>query len=215
VQAGTTNLVLAMPKDALYPKVAGTVRTHDGQPVAGASIFPMCDAFQARVKGRIIGTSHDALDGTTTDENGHFEMLDVPKSLVYLRVEREDVLPLEYCRYVPGDSRFIDTPRELPKDKIESLDIRVDRRAHVQVELADAAFADEFVLLDDKDKPLEVSIFIGQGRREGRRAPIVDGKSYVTAGTDRAKTLVLYKAGVEVGRRGIKLAAGETTTIRW
>ncbi len=215
VQAGTSGLVISMPRDALYPRVAGVVRTHDGTPVADAHVFPMCDAFQARMNGRIVSTSHDGLDGVATDAEGRFTMTDVPKSLVYLRVEREDVLPLEYGRYVEGDARFVDSIRELPKDRIESLDIRVDRRAHVQVELSDPALADEFALLDENGKALEVSVFIGQGRREGRRSPIVEGKSYVTAGTDRAKTLVLYKGGAEVGRKGVKLVPAETTTVRW
>src|SRR5262249_43651163 len=48
VPAGSTNVVLRMPKDALFPRVAGVVRGHDGHGIAGASIGPMCDAFRAR-----------------------------------------------------------------------------------------------------------------------------------------------------------------------
>jgi protocatechuate 3,4-dioxygenase beta subunit len=215
VEAGTSGLSISMPRDGLYPRVAGTVRTHDGKPVAGARVFPMCDAFQARLNGSVVSTSHDALDGVATDAEGRFSIPDVPKSLVYLRVEREDILPLEYGRWVEGDERYVDALHELPKDRIDSLDIRVDRRAHVQVELADPSFADEFALLDEKGVPLEVSVFVGKGRREGRRSPIVEGKSYVTAGTNRAKAIVLYASGKEAGRRSVSLVAGQTTTIRW
>jgi hypothetical protein len=216
VRAGTVALELRMSRDALYPRVAGRVRGSDGKGVAHAKIFPMCDAFQAKYEGQILSTSHDAVDGTETDEDGRFELKDVPKSLVYLRVESDEILPLEYGRYVEGDKRFVDTKvRALPRESIETLDIHVDRRAHVQVELGDPTTADKFSLLDAKGDAIELSIFVGNGRRETRQAPIVKGRSNVVGGSDRARTIVFYKDGNEVTRMSIELVPGETKTVKY
>lgn len=216
VPAGKTDVVLRMPETALFPRVAGVVRGHDGRGIAGASIAPMCDAFRARWKGDILGTSHEALDGVRTDEDGRFELEDVAKSLVYLRIDGEGILPLEYGRYVEGDARFLNASvRELPLDRIEALEIVVDRRAHVQVELGDPAVADEFALVDEAGGELELSTFSGNGRREGVRQPIREGLSDVVAGTDRAHSVVLFKRGLEVVRLPVTLVPGETKTVRF
>ncbi len=103
----------------------------------------------------------------------------------------------------------------LPREAIESLDIRVDRRAHLMVELADPAHADAFALLDDAGRRIELSVFEGRGRSEGEEAAIVGGRSPVVAGSDRARTLVILRGGAEVGRRDVVLRPGETTAVTW
>ena len=216
VHAGATGVVLRMPDDALYPLVAGVVRGHDGRGIAGASIGPMCDAFRSRWGDMTLGTSHSAVEGVRTDGEGRFELEDVPKSLVYLRIDGEGILPREYGRWVEGDPRFENVEvRELPVDRIESLEIVVDRRAHLQVELGDPSSADEFALVDDAGTEIEISTFTGSGRREGMRAPIRDGRSDVVAGTDRARSLVLFLGGAEVARLPVTLVPGETTSVRF
>src|SRR5262249_28760175 len=137
VRAGRSDVELRLPADGLYPRVAGRVLSRKGQPIAGARVFPMCDAFQARLKGEIVSTSHDALEGVTTDAEGRFELVNVPRSLVYLRIDGEELIPLEYGRYVEGDKRFERTTvKELPRERIEKLEIAVERRCHLQVTLA-------------------------------------------------------------------------------
>ena len=143
IRAGSTDVEIRMPRDALFARVAGRVVNHSGEPVAGARVFPMCDAFRARYLGHVVSTSHDALEGTKTDQEGRFELRGVPKSLVYLRVEGEDILPLEYGRWVEGDPRFANAPaHELPLERIERLEIVVEQRCHLQVTLADPSGAD-------------------------------------------------------------------------
>lgn len=213
--AGALDVEIRMPTDELYPKVAGRVLSHAGRPVAGARIFPMCDAFQARLKGEIVNTSHEALDGTTTDAEGRFELANVPKRLVYVRVEGEGILPLEYGRYVEGDERFAETTvRGLPKDSIEDLEIVVDLRCHVQVELADPSIADMLSVLDEHGQELIINIIAGNSRREVPRAEIVDGRSYPMAIPDSGKTIVLYKGGIEVARKSVTLAPGDLMQVK-
>jgi RNA polymerase sigma-70 factor (ECF subfamily) len=214
VPAGTTGVVLRMEEDALYPRVAGVVRGHDGRGIAGAAIGPMCDAFRSRWGDTTLGTSHSAVEGVRTDAEGRFELENVPRSLVYLRIDGEGILPLEYGRWVEGDPRFEHVEvRELPVDRIESLEIVVDRRAHLQVELGDPSAADEFALVDEDGTEIEISTFTGSGRREGMRAPIRGGRSDVVAGTDRARSIVLFQGGLEVARLPVTLVPGETTPV--
>ena len=151
----------------------------------------------------------------TSDGDGRFELRNVPKSLVYLRVDGDTILPLEYGRYVEGDSRFANTAvRELPKDKIEQLEIVVEQRCHMQVELADAALADELAVLDAQGHELVLSLYAGNSRQERERHPIHEGRSDVLAVPDTGRTLVLFRAGAEVARSSVQLEPGKVTTVR-
>ncbi|MCE9596215.1 MAG: sigma-70 family RNA polymerase sigma factor [Planctomycetes bacterium] len=216
VAAGSTGVELVLPTDQLYPRVAGRIVSRANVPVAGATIGLMCDAFQCRFQGEVISTSHARALQTVTDADGRFEIRDVPKSLVYLRIDGDDILPLEYGRYVEGDARFAHTTvKELPKERIASLEIVVQMRCHVRIELADPNLADEFAVLDENGAPLEVSVFEGNGRDEGERSPIRDGRSHTTGVPDSGRVLVLYKNDVEVARRGIEFTPGEVQVVRF
>lgn len=215
VRAGSQDVELRFPAGALHLRVAGQVVSNQGLPVAGVRIFPMCDTFQARFQGNVVATSHDALDGVMTDDDGRFEIKDVPKSLVYLRVEGEDVIPLEYCRETegaPGDPHAAFSA--LPKEEIESLKIVVDQRCHLQVELSDPAAADELAVLDGSGAVLTIDVFVGNGRNSNPRTPIVAGRSAALAVPDRGKTIVLYSAGREVSRAPVALQPGALQTVR-
>ncbi len=215
VHAGEQDVELRLPQGALHLRVAGRVLSNQGTPIAGVRIFPMCDAFQARFQGEVIGTSHDALDGVVTDDEGRFELEDVPKTLVYLRIEGESVIPLEYCRETEGDPSDPQAAfAQLPKDKIENLEIVVDQRCHLQVELADPTSADELAVLDSEGAELTIDVFVGNGRESNQRTPIVDGRSAALALPDRGKTLVLYLAGQEVSRSSVQLVPGALQTVR-
>ena len=212
--AGARDVRIQLPTDRLYERVTGRVVSFDGRPIAGASIFPMCDAFQARAQGQIIGTSHQSLDGTTTDEQGHFELRNVPKTLVYLRVQGESILPREYGRFVEGDPRFDEVDlKGLPGDEIERLEIEVEQRCHLQVELADPTAADEVTVLDGEGRALVLNVMMARGRREHQRMPLHEGRSDTLAVSDTGRTLVLFLEGEEIGRMPISLAQGEVTTI--
>jgi hypothetical protein len=216
LDAGRTDVELRLPTDGLFLRVAGVVRGHDGTPLADVEIHPMCDAYRARYRGHTVGTSHDAVEGVTTDSQGRFVLESVPQSLVYLRLDGDEILPLEYGRYAAGDPRFENAPvKELPRDSIESLDIRVDRRAHVQIQLTDASTGDAFQLLDKDGRPIELSVFEGSSRREDYRVGLVEGRSPVVSGSDRGATLVLLLAGVEVDRRPVTLEPGKTKLVQW
>jgi RNA polymerase sigma-70 factor (ECF subfamily) len=214
-RAGGGEVVLRLPTEALYPIVAGRVLTLSGTPVAGAQVRPMCDALAVKFQGRAISTSHDRIDGATTDEQGRFELRNVPQSLVYLRVDGERILPVEYGRYVEHDPRFADTQvRELPRERITELEIRVEARCHMQVELAHAEFADELAVLDVQGREVAISLFDANGRRDTERHPLHSGRSAMLSVPESGRTLVLFKAGVEAARSALELDPSQPTIVR-
>jgi RNA polymerase sigma factor (sigma-70 family) len=215
VAAGSSAVEVRLPTDELIPKVAGVVVGRDGSPVAGAKIFPMCDAFRLRAQGSVISTSHAALDGTRTDGEGRFELLNLPKSFVYLRIEGEELLPLEYGRDThdaPGAEEG--SSNRIPEAELGKLRIVVQRRCHLQVELSDPGLADGLCILDEQGRRLEINVYVGKGRRTTDTSPIEAGKSHTMAVSDAAATLVLLKGEAEVSRTPLRLKPGETTTVR-
>lgn len=215
VRAGRSGVDLRVPTDRLYPRVAGRVLSQGGTPIAGAEVFAMCDALQLKHEGRTVSTSHDARDSVTTDAEGRFELQNVPMSLAYLRVNGATILPVEYGRYVDGDPRFANAAvRELPRERITELEIRVEARCHMQVELGVTDLADSLAVLDASGVELELSLFEATGRRDGPRQQLHNGRSAMIAVPESGRTLVLFKEGVEVTRSGIALDASNPTTIR-
>ena len=196
-------------------RVAGRIVSNAGVPIAGASIYPMCDAFDTKIDGWIASTNHGKVKGTRTDDDGRFELRNVPRSLVYLRIDGEEILPLEYGRYVEGDERFEHAQvRALPTDGIDELVITVNQRAHFRVELLDPSAADSLAVLDARGVALELSVYDGDNRREGVRQPIRSGRTASIAAPDCARTLVLYRGDDEVARRVLELVPGELVQVR-
>jgi len=214
-RAGRSGLELRIPTGSVFPLVAGRVLSLGGQPIVGASIYPMCDAFRITHDGQPITTSHDGVEGTRTGEDGRFELRNVPLNLVYLRVDGETILPVEYGRYVEGDRRFANTKvRELPRDKITELEIRVEARCHMQVELASRDFADELAVLDAQGAEIAISLYEAGSRRDTERHPLHDGRSAVLSVPESGRTLVLFKDGQDVARQPIELDASKPITVR-
>jgi hypothetical protein len=118
------------------------------------------------------------------------------------------VLPLEWGRHVEGGLA------SLVGERPEELVVRVARRCQFQVELDGRIEADELALLDPDGNALEISEFLGTGRREGRRQPLHAGRSNPMSASDAAATLVLYRAGEEVHRAPVRLVPGERVTLR-
>lgn len=213
IAAGSVDVKIRLDTSRLHPRVAGRIVGRDGKPVAHASVGPMCDAFCMKHMGSTVGTSHGSLAGTTTDAEGRFELKNVPDSLVYLRIDGEDLVPLEYGRVTGLALLGGKAVSGLPRDRIEDLQITVGRRCHFQVELNDPEFADELEVRDDAFKQVALSVFVGNSRRENDRQPLKQGRSEVIACPDDGVMLVLLKGGVEVSRRRIELRPGEVLKL--
>jgi protocatechuate 3,4-dioxygenase beta subunit len=208
VAAGRRDVELVLQSGALFPRLVGHVIDGRGNPVPDVDVYPMCDAFELKsFAGEVFRTHHGKVDGTQTDAEGRFELERVPRDLAYLRLQGADTIPLEWGRGVAGGLAML-------VDDEGDVVITVERRCHFRVELAVPAEADELGVLDANDRVLIVSEFLGNGRREDHRHPLVEGRSNTLAVGDRATTLVLYRGGAEVRRVPLELTPGSPLSLR-
>lgn len=208
IAAGRRDVVLVLPTNDLFPRLAGRVVDGRGRPVANAQVFPMCDALVTRFEGATFSTHHETAPGTQTDDEGRFLLERVPEDLVYLRIQGPDTLPVEWGRGLEGGLA------RLAGEHPEELLIEIERRCHFQVELRVPDEADELGMLDDDGNELVISDFLGNGRRDTERHALLEGRSSTLAVGDRAGWLVLYRAGVEVRRVPVRLEPGSIATLR-
>jgi len=205
VAAGSNDVVIAVPRDALFDDVAGQIVAGNGDPVAGVRVSVQVDTQRlgnSTMHGRAVAT-------TTSDATGRFELHDVPKDRAYLRLDGENILPLEHGRGVEGGLLV------LTGGRTSDLRIEVRVRVHVQVELVDAGLADTLAVLDLAGRPLIVNVFQGRSRRETDTLPFTDGKTPVFVVPDTASTLVLRKGDQEVRREPLQLRVGAVNSLRF
>jgi hypothetical protein len=208
VAAGRADVRLVLDRSQLFARLIGQVLDGRGTPVAGLDVFAMCDALESRLDGRVIGTQHEVAAGVKTDGEGRFELTSVPRTLAYLRLQSAETLPLEWGRGHAGGLA------ELVGREPERVIITVERRCHFRVELADPTLADELGMLDDEGRELVLSEFQGSSRNDTERHALSQGRSSTLAVSDRARELVLYRAGVIVRRTNVDLRAGEPLTLQ-
>jgi hypothetical protein len=210
VPAGRKNVEIRIDGDSVWARVSGRVVSSSGTPVPGVTVMPMCDVITARESANSRSTLHSQGKSTTTDREGRFELRRLPRERVYLRLDGEDILPLEYGR---GESAGIG---DLSHGEVEKLLLKVSVRYHLQVELSsgEVEAADEVRILDGQGQPIVINVFMGNSRRSTDSVELKDGKSDVLVVPEEARTLVLLEKGKEVRRTPIHLVAGELNLVR-
>lgn len=208
VRSGRTDVVVTVPHDAYYERVSGRVVSKDGQPVPGVHVSPMCNGFELRYQGQVVNTSHASLEGAVSAADGSFELRRIPRELVFLRLDSDDIISTEYGRGVEGGLTA------LSKGRIEELVIEVGLRVRMRVVLSDPSRADSLSVLDERDQKVTVNIISARGRREVPVVAFAGGATEVLTVTDSAQTLVLYADGEEVERIPLALVRGEVNEIR-
>ncbi|MFY9344699.1 MAG: carboxypeptidase-like regulatory domain-containing protein, partial [Planctomycetota bacterium] len=204
IAAGATGVRIVLPTGERFERLAGTVVTRSGAPVPGVNLTVQSDPHSLR--GRTMHAR--AVARATSGSDGRFFLPKVPHRAVYLRLDGDTILPLEYGRDVAGGLL------ELAAGSPEDLRLVVAVRVHVQVELLDPASADAIRVLDGDGRALIVNVFEGRGRRETDELELPGGKSPVFVVPDSAATLVLAKAGKEVRREPLQLRPGAVNTLR-
>jgi RNA polymerase sigma factor (sigma-70 family) len=204
VAAGSADVVLQLRRDAMFAAVTGHVVARTGEVVPGVRVRAQIDT--QRTGGSTMHGRTEAV--ATTDQEGRFTLRDLPKQHVYLRLDGDRILPLEFGRQVPGGLL------ELTGGDVEDLRIEVRVRMHVQVELLDPASADALAVLDGAGNTIIVNVFSGRGRQETDSLPLSEGKSPVFVVPDTAATLVLSKAGKKVRHAVLQLRADGVNTLR-
>jgi RNA polymerase sigma-70 factor (ECF subfamily) len=210
VLAGNRDVEIRLDTAALYERVAGRVVSASGAPVQGVAISAMCDVMTIHESENATSVFHRQGKRTTTDAEGRFVFTKVPKERVYLRLDGEDILPLEYGR---GDARGIAGPTH---GEVEKIELRVELRYHMQVEMPanEAASADSIRILDGKGQPVAINVFMGNSRYSSDTVQLKDGKSDALVVAEDAQTLVLVAKGVEVKRVALHLVPHELNLVK-
>lgn len=208
VRAGSMSVTLVMDSSQLWRRVAGKVVDRTGRPVPGVRLHPMTDAFFMRYQGRVVSTNHAGQPrGTVSGEEGRFELANMPREPVYLRIDGEDVISGDYGRSVEGGIAALSDGR------VEELEVVVRLRVHMQAHLADPSEADTLRVLTAEGVPIVINQIQAGSRREHEVMPLVDGRSEVLTVDDSSATLVLQREGKEVRRVPLALQRGQLNRL--
>jgi hypothetical protein len=200
VAAGTTDTKLEL-SGATFPRLRGRVVARDGTPIPGVTVKLQRPALEVEVPG---GTRDEwaARAGVRTDAQGVFELERVPRADVEVFAQGDAIM---------FASRMVGADVD-PEDFV----VQADRRLHVQVEVAPPIDrADEARILDGEGKPMLLRIMRGDTSFTNRKAAIVDGRTQIISIGEGARTAVLYRGGVEVGRVPLELALVGVNRVRF
>lgn len=201
IAAGTEDLVLRVPADAMLKRLAGVVVGRDGAPLAGV-----------RVETRLItaesggAQSYDNGAGATTDAGGRFELEQVPTRYVSMQVDGDGVIPDTFALervWNGGEAR-----------------LEVARRCHFRVELGAETKADEdgsadgISALDFEGNRLPLYLFQGGGWSASHDVALAGLGTNTLAVSEDIRTLVFYREHVELRRVALVLVPGEVVVVR-
>jgi hypothetical protein len=194
--------VIRLPADQILPVVRGHLVTFDGDGVPGVPVTVQRPGFTFTYADGGTRDEYSHRPPVTTDKDGAFEFHDVPRAGVELFANGEAIL-------------FASVNLDEVTDPLD-VKIRAHLRRHLQVELNPPLDrADALAVLDADGKPMILRIMRGSTSFTNRKAEIVDGRTQVLSLSDEARTVVLFKAGAEVGRVGVHLSSSDVETVRW
>jgi len=215
VPAGSSSVELGLREDGVYPHLAGRVFDANGKPVANVQVKLEAHVFEARSGPTLIMWRSFPVAGPLTDDEGQFELRDVPLEGVGITFSSDTIIPLGIgTAEFRADGTSSTSLESFVGAHPESLKIVVERRAHVQLELVDASGKPYFRLLDAEGKEVEMSVFMGTMRCFYPDVACADGRSQVVSTTERARWLVLKRDGKETQRVPIALVPGQTTHVK-
>lgn len=196
IEAGSSDVLLRVPADAVFEKLDGRVVAHDGSGVANARVTLKL----IRERGTNGWTSVDGVP-STTDEQGRFTLNNVPRVWTYLSIDGDAVLPVQ-----------------LNLDGVDSsveLAITVPRRCHFRFESTanGAELPDALELHDASGRGETLWLINANGWTSSTRMLLTGGKSLVISAGDGAKTLVLFRDGNPIARVPVTLTPGDVQLV--
>lgn len=197
IAAGARNVRLVVPADARFAKVEGVVVGLDGTPIQGVTVHAGLIVFRSR-----WGYTSEHGDETTTDAEGRFELLRVPRLQSKLDAGGDAILP---------------TSHDL-EGHVDGAPVRIvaARRCHARVEGVPAATGLRWVQVHDADaRALSLMQFQSGGWMSSTQVELVEGASPVFAVSEAARSLVISGQDQPDVTRPIALVPGEITTVRW
>ncbi|MGE3175217.1 MAG: sigma-70 family RNA polymerase sigma factor [Planctomycetota bacterium] len=200
VAAGSDGVELQLA-GATWPELRGRVVAHDGTPIADVQVKLQRPALEVQVPG---GTRDEWAVGAAvrTGADGAFAFRLVPTAGV-------EVFALGDCIQFAGAML---TPEVDPV----AFTLVVDRRVHLQVEVAPPADrVDRVQVLDADGRPMLLRVMRGQTAHTGRSAAVLDGRTEVLSLGEGAAAAVFLRDDREVGRLPVQLRIGQVNRLRY
>jgi len=205
IAAGSSGVEIVMQTQERYERVRGRVVTAAGVPVPDVAITPWVTALSGDFP--VLDGSSNVMrfftaKGIRTDEDGAFEMTNVPKRHLQLFLGSSDINP----GYSSVDE-IVD-----PLDFV----IVVRARVEVAIEIMDlSAGVDEVRAIDAAGARVDALRIYADGYSTIGTAPVEDGKTGVFALTTDAVALQLLANGALVETVEVRLVPGEVTRVTW
>ncbi len=202
IPAGTRDVRLAFPAEAVHERVRGRVLAGDGAGIAGVTVTMQRMALEYAFPDG--GTRDEFTVGasTVTDAEGRFEFARVARAEVEL--------------FASGDAILFAAAQLTPTTDPGDVRIRAERRVHLQVELAPPhGRADALQVLDESGARLLLRVMRGTTSETNSRARLTDGRSHVLSVSERARWVVLQRGEAEVARLAFRPAPAGVNLVRW
>ncbi len=209
IQAGEKNVELILPTADVFPSLRGKVVDSHGRGVPDVQIEVSCDALRVTYREGSFASRHATASAgaARSQADGTFELRNVPLRLAYLTLKGSGIIPLSYGRDLGL--------KNLIQGKPTKLKILVERRCHIQVELADPTEATSIAILDEHGERLIIHWIQGGHQTVSmRQFSLQNGRTGALAVSDAGRTLVLYMGTNEVRRVPIELIAGELVLLQ-
>ena len=198
VQAGRGGVELQLDSDS-YSELRGRVVARDGSAISGVSVRLTRPALSVRIPGDPNSSMFEWTHSppVKTDQAGEFAFENVPTEGVVVQATGDTIL-VAYKSVKPGMDPM-------------AFDLQVDRRMHLQVELAAPTDrADEFKVLDATGRHMLLVVIRGSSRTQNfkSRAPewTLGGadarRGRANGGVPRGRRRGRARAGAAAGRAG-------------
>lgn len=199
IAAGSVNITIELPTDLTIPELRGRIVDRAGKPVAGIDVSIDATRWFCSYLGAGYAATSGAIGTTKSDAEGRFTLVAVPRTYAEIDVD---------------GSSIVARSLKIPADPSAEMEIVVDRKRFLRIEVPAGENATQFAVEDDKGTRLHMRQEEEGGVVMSATMTITAGKSPVTIVPETAKFVVLSGPEGEIRRIPIVFEADEVTVVR-
>ena len=196
IAAGRSDVVLQVPRDAFFEKIAGRVVTRDGAPLEKIAVT-------LGLKTLVTSFGSQWTSGATamTKSDGSFEFSHVPRASTMLSIDGDAILP--------ANRTLADV------DPARPIEIVALRRCHFRIEAQPGERAPtSFAAVDRDGRELSVWVILNTSTMSMTRMTITDGKTPVVSVSEEVRSFLFYRDDQMLSMQPVTLSPDEIAVIR-